>query len=519
MEDFKLSYNLKNAYRVNSFIYRLKHFPIIKKFLSSTLYGSDRLKLFACIISALKQFMSVFIWKLVYVAVMIMIPVMWFDTNRSNTFITIFTFLTLIGGLLNAQMFDPSEDKYYAMILMRFDAKKYTVSNYLFFIMSSFAGLIPFSIIFGLICDVPLLVCLIMPVYVVCIKNIFNAFFLYRYKLTGKIPNENNFVVLKVVFIAAMLLLAYGLPAVKIYVTPILFYIVVIISVVMGIAATRYLLGFDDYNRIYKRLLVLTRITSDVKSVKNDAYKKSITTDRTATSNKTGYAYFNDIFVQRHRKLLTRSSKRISVVALVGFAAAIICSIYFRDFSKEINDFLKNALPYYLFVMYFVNRGQTITQTMFMNCDHCMLLYRFYRQPGSIVELFKVRLLTLIRLNIVPGSIIALGTTILLYTSGGVSTVEYIVTFVTIIFMSVFFSIHYLVLYYLLQPYNVNLEEKNYTFTIACSMTYVVCYFAINFRVPILVFGTIMIIFTVIYSIAALCLAYKLAWKTFKLRD
>ena len=85
--------------------------------------------------------------------------------------------------------------------------------------------------------------------------------------------------------------------------------------------------------------------------------------------------------------------------------------------------------------------------------------------------------------------------------------------------MSIFFSIHYLVLYYLLQPYDINLEIKNPLFLTICSLTYLVCYFAIKVVIPTIYFGTGLIIFTILYSLISLFLAYEFAPKTFKLRN
>lgn len=48
---FLISFRLKTTYRVNSIIYMLKQIPVIKKFLPSTLYKSQGLKVFATFIS------------------------------------------------------------------------------------------------------------------------------------------------------------------------------------------------------------------------------------------------------------------------------------------------------------------------------------------------------------------------------------------------------------------------------------------------------------------------------------
>ena len=84
--------------------------------------------------------------------------------------------------------------------------------------------------------------------------------------------------------------------------------------------------------------------------------------------------------------------------------------------------------------------------------------------------------------------------------------------------MSLFFSIHYLTLYYLLQPYNAGTEMKSATYQIAMFATYIVCYSMMQVRLPILVFGLACIAFCLIYSVVACILVYRLAPKTFRIR-
>ena len=49
-------------------------------------------------------------------------------------------------------------------------------------------------------------------------------------------------------------------------------------------------------------------------------------------------------------------------------------------------------LPYFAFIMYLINRGTSFTQALFMNCDHSLLTYSFYKQPGFVLKLFQIRL-------------------------------------------------------------------------------------------------------------------------------
>ena len=176
-------------------------------------------------------------------------------------------------------------------------------------------------------------------------------------------------------------------------------------------------------------------------------------------------------------------------------------------------------LPYFVFIMYLINRGEAITRAMFMNSDHSMLTYAFFRKPNSILKLFRERLKSIISINLLPASIIGLGLAIILWATGGTTNpLNYLILVGSIIAMSIFFSVHHLVIYYLLQPYNINSETKNTTYTIVNILTYVVCYWMIDLRLPTLYFGLATILFAITYSLISLLLVYKLAPKTFKIR-
>ena len=104
----------------------------------------------------------------------------------------IFTFLTIIGAVLNTYMFNPTIDKYYAMFIMRMDAKKYTISNYIYAILKVIVGFMPFTILFGILTGINIGICLIMPFYVASAKVIFGAYSLRKYEKTGNTINENK---------------------------------------------------------------------------------------------------------------------------------------------------------------------------------------------------------------------------------------------------------------------------------------------------------------------------------------
>lgn len=222
------------------------------------------------------------------------------------------------------------------------------------------------------------------------------------------------------------------------------------------------------------------------------------------TSNKKGFAYFHDIFVKRHKKILTEAVKKQAVVILL--IAIIVSIIVFmnKDFAGRVNGMLLTYLPYFVFIMYMLNRGTTMTQAMFMNCDHSMLTYRIYRTPKVILGLFKERLKTLIVVNLLPTLIIAIALPVLLFITGGTDNVlNYFILFISIIAMSIFFSVHYLVMYYLLQPYNASTEMKSSTYKVVQGITYFVCWYMIQIQLPTISFGiaTIGFLYIILFNI------------------
>ena len=523
LKTFITSFKLQNTYRTNSIIYSIKQLPLIKRILPNSLYKSKGLKIFAGIISILEEIINIFIGKIIYIVAMIMMVLSLYQTNQADTFIHLFVFLTLAGGVLNTYMLNPTKDKYYAIIIMNINAREYALSNYYYQLIKLIVGFLPFTILFGMIAGVPLWVQISIPFFVLAIKLIVMNCSIYKFKKTNKASNENILNKFSWGFIGICLLLAYGLPAINITINQTLFLYVFIIAIILGIISLIKIHNFKNYRKMYKQILTKSNVYVQEKATGTQAMKdislKQIELDKNYTSNKSGFAYFHDLFVKRHRKILTEAVKKQSVVILVIITAMIIGITMNNDFKVKTNQILLVYLPYFVFVMYCINRSSSVTQAMFMNCDHSMLTYRIYRTPKVILGIFKERLKTLITINLLPAALIGGGLVVLLYLSGGTDNpINYVIQFVSIISMSIFFSIHYLVMYYLLQPYNVNTEMKSSTYKVVQGLTYIVCWYMIQIKMPIFTFGISTIVFCIAYCLISLFIAYKYAPKTFKLR-
>lgn len=516
---FFLSFRLKNAYRVNSILYSLKQLPIIKRILPEKLYGVRGLKILGNIISAIWEFIMIFLGKFLYIAFMIAAMLGIYQTNSAATFLHIFFFLTICGGLMNTYLFDPTKDKYYAMFLMNMDAKEYTISNYLYQMTKVLIGFLPFTCFYGMSVALPLWIMILCPIFVMMVKTFINSLSLIDFKRTKKVKNENLPTSVVWILLLVLLVCAYALPYISIVMPTWLFLIFFVLSLGLGIFGFYQIFHFPYYRFLYKQLLTNAPLVIDQTSIRRDASLSQIELDTSLNSTKEGFSYFHELFVKRHRKILTKAIKKQTIV-LVGIA--IVMSFLVKvnaSVASTTNHLMLVFLPYFVFIMYMLNRGTTLTQAMFMNCDHAMLSYRIYRKPNVILGLFKERLKTLIGLNLIPATVIGFTLALLLFLSGGTSNVyNYFVLFFSILAMSVFFSVHYLVMYYLLQPYNVHTEMKSSTYSVVQGVTYFVCYYMMQLRLPTFYFGLSVTAFCILYSLLSLWFAYRLAPKTFKLR-
>ena len=354
------------------------------------------------------------------------------------------------------------------------------------YLLKTAVGFLAAALLVGhLILGQGLALCLLTPVLVCGVKLLSAGLELRHFHRRGILPrDEKRFSLLQgtSVLLLAMaylppLLLNRALPSAAVYA-------VCGLAAAGGVWGAAYLLRFSGYRRVYRHLF-----TADAVSLLSGDGLQAAARETQA---------------QYQSKLALGCA---ACLALPEIAAAI-------------NGALVPALPMMLLLMYFINRGNTVTQILFFNCDSSMLSYRFYRQPRVILGIFTARLKSLTAINLLPTAVIALGLPLLLLCSGGTDTpTDYLVLPLAILAMSVFFSVHYLVLYYLLQPYTAGLENTSFGYRLITGLTYFVCYMIYaNIHGATMAFGIGMIVFAAVYVAAALLLAHRLAPRTFKLR-
>uniref|UniRef100_UPI004056006D hypothetical protein n=1 Tax=Acetatifactor sp. TaxID=1872090 RepID=UPI004056006D len=518
---FRISFTLKNTYRVNGILYAIKQIPILKKWIPGTIYQMRGLKIFANILAILWEVISTFLGKFIYVPFMLVgAAALYPNQDDGRLFLHIFVLLSISGAYSNTYMFNPTKDKYYALILMRMNSREYTLANYFYAIGKLIVGLGAAVFLFCRKLELPLWVLSLLPFFVAGLKMSVAAFSLWQYERSGEAANENILKKWEWILLFVLYAVAYGLPLLNIVLPEMICVLFMVVTVATGLLSLHKILSFQQYRPVYQEILLQSMQQMDnakqAVRVQND---KLINVDNQIESKQKGFEFLNELFIKRHQKILWKSAKKIAGFAFVAVVAFLVLIYLKPDKKEEVNELILTFLPCFVFVMYAINRGTIFTRALFMNCDHSLLTYPCYKKSGYILKLFQIRLREIIKINLLPASIIGGGLALLLYVSGGTeNALNYGIVFVSIICMSIFFSVHYLTIYYLLQPYNAESEIKSGMYQVIMSGTYMICYFMIQLKMSTPVFGMMTIIFCILYCVIASVLVYKLAPRTFKLR-
>lgn len=555
-ETFVNGWKLRNTCRVNNFIHSVKSLPLVGRLVPYQAYCSRGWKQAGMVVALVKEILSFFVFELLYVGLMLILPACLFvfgvdGGTRREVGLLIFQMfvpMTLVGGLIHAKLFESSQDGYYGIVLMRMNAREYALSQYLYYLVKKLFGFTIVLSVTGVVFHMSAGRVVLSILYWLAVKFC-GAWLSMQGERAERAwnpgPNRRKsplqrLAVVQVIGILLLLLFAYGpIGAVMwakapTYLLPEVVTIVfMLIFLIPGVAAAVQVFHAQDYQRLYKRVLSPERCfqVEDVElELKRNAAKASMELDtgsgeQEAERTQFGFAYFHALFVKRHRKLLQKRARIISLVILAAGGLLLVTSM------SERGESILGVLWILPIALYFINTGEDLTQAMFMNCDRSMLTYNFYRKRDVLLGMFRQRLRTLIRINFMPAGAIAFVLAVSELRLGAGDMGERVLPAgllaVTPLVLSIFFSVHRLVMYYLLQPYNEAMETKKPAYRIVSSATYFVCYMLGSFGmgedtgdivINPYMFAAIAIGFCILYVPVALALVYRFAPKTFRLR-
>lgn len=225
------------------------------------------------------------------------------------------------------------------------------------------------------------------------------------------------------------------------------------ILLVTAIIGVRRFLAFDRYGHLQESLMVqYSSVNAAVQKALSQSTHLEAKDYKKISSDKTGYAYLNELFFNRHSRLIRKPIYiRTGIVAVVCLAGFIFIPAQVFQNAKLKDDILR--LAFYLpFVMYFLCNQENLTQAFYMNCDKSLLRYSFYHRAEVLLKMFRLRLFSIFKL-MAPATLmlcsffLAMG----LRYSFGLNTLWIIL--ITLLY-GIFFMMFPLFLYYVFQPYN-----------------------------------------------------------------
>ncbi len=520
IKQLKESLSIDTLYTTNSFIFLIRKLPILKDLITDDIYASKKIKQIIQKVVPLYLFLKLLVIKFFYYFVIFATSYYYFPKSLIKTFYHELFFLTMLGMFINNKMLNTSKKKYFSLLLFHMDGTSY-FRNTLWWnqIESLLLNTICIAF-FNSLLLAPLKYTIVFVILIFAVRLIGEAGNIIFYKKYHYIWYSNTILYGSIMISFLLFLL---LPFINIYIPIKWLSTLTIFLVIISILAIKYLMKITDYKQIYQKLSHIV----DVMNSKNDkdylkqamveVKNKDKKIDNRKLKGKKGYDYFNTIFFERHKEILIRSAKKYSFIGIGIYTVLVYLLFKNNSFSEVVENFFKTRSGWFVVIMYFVNRGAIVTQAMFFNCDHAMLSYNFYRTPTVILGLFKKRLLTIMKVNLLPASVIGVGNIILFLLIKEHNIVVIITNCLFIITLSILFSIHYLVIYYLMQPFNKELEVKKASYSFVTLGTYIVCYEVANAKINSTLLSIGGIIFTIIYALISLRMVYKYAPKTFKL--
>ncbi len=525
MQMLKVTIQLRYTYVANQVLYFFKRFPLLGKALPRDIYGNPVLKMIATVLGILYEFSTIFYGKVFYFLIFFVWVLPAVTTVTPESFAHLFFFSTLVGCMMNTQIFNPTKDKYYAVYNLKADAKSFAITGYVYYLGKTLIGFSLFSVLAAFLTPLPIWLLVLFPLFVTSAKILVVFLSLLQYVKMKRSPNENKLTWVIWLFCGICLTLGFGLPAwgftLPLWVIPVATAVLVPFACLFGL---RYILHFKGYRDLYRLLFsdgsFLQMQRGQVQAQQMKMMQKNITYTPEQGSDKSGYQFFNELFFKRHHKIFKQAVTRISLIMSGVFLLGAVVILFLPQYHETIQEVFPTFFPLSIYLLYLTNRSSSIAQVMFMNCDHSLLTYNFYRQRQTLLSLFVLRLRSLILLNLVPALIAAIGFPLLLFVAGGAADwTHYLLMALSVLSMSVFFTVYYLGLYYLLQPFNLHAEIKNplyYALNIAVSY---LCLMVVRMELDLLQFTIGISAFSILFIALLLPAVFLFAPKTFKLKQ
>ena len=521
---------IETAISTNSLIYWLSKIPFIKKYISVRLYSESHIKswfrTFAIICKAL-LFILLNILYLVAVYILSSIAAEYFDINGANAFTILWSLLLLLGNVYPL-VFEDTPSRWLLINIFRMNPNQVFLMSYTKRIIN--------RLIYGIFATVAMFIakgsyyhCLwafILPSCIIAISNYISyKWTVHKKRLVKAIEWFSLTLVYCMVPLSMFLLNTHLNVLLPIYMLIVLF---------SAIFAHNKLQKVNQFDAIVILMKSNMKLSSDIEQSAMELSKKELRIDESFDVNRshdfldkfTGYRLLNVTFFDRHRRMwykpLLNSVRAVVGLGVVQIVVFIGLKLFmpeeFINVQNEYNDFLIVFQNILIMGLYGINASRRITKACFLNCDYSLLHYAFYKRKETIWKQYIVRLTMLIGINLIPVLVFALImalTSLLGFIDFFTPTMFTVIS--NLLMFSAFFSTIYVFLYYILQPFDkdMNMDSPLYGFiTLAVYYLGLYSHHVLNLPYSNLIILGGVILFLIISTVTVRLIGHK----TFKLR-
>ena len=539
LRTFSIIQKISLAKTINGIVYFFRKIPLVGKLLGDK-YRFFELKeivfffypLFALIWQIIKStmiFALVFLWmiyankftgKVFHAEEILASKIGALSLNEYTASLLVPCFIYLSFAIFRNMIVDNGGSIYELFTNFAFDAKEIAKAHLYYIPILRFVGRsLVFVLAFKFLADVPIIDTLAMSLAILMTELSASIFWLSYLKDKEKSILDNGFIQVAIGLILSLIL----------YVCVIYFKIpsrltsfgFLALSVIAFIPAYNYMRSFNSYGKIIEKAARKYQIALD-KVADNAATPLKIKEKDLGNRKVKGesFAYLNQVFFLRHRRII-RKPILIKSAILLLISLVISAYMYVKGFDlkgniDEISTFL---IP---LVMYILLKQDNILRSMYLNCDKGLMPYGFYREGKNVLAMYKERFKSLLKIMAIPSLTLAVSYLILASFDGTLSLRQKALSLVYIALLALFFVSLPLMEYYLLSPFNQEGQKTGKAVILIDYLIYGAVFFVLPQVTSKISYGVFLIsvsIFIICFVIISQILVYKLAPRTFKVRN
>ncbi|WP_339255347.1 hypothetical protein MKZ12_15795 [Paenibacillus sp. FSL R5-0713] len=523
---------------VNRLIYFMQRIPVVGRLISEQTYAAFRTKRILGAIAVILMFVAGLLESLLYIGGMLALPIfLWTEGyNTTERFALLlhmyFCISGVMAGMTSAKVLESNKLKYTAVRLMRIVPTKFMRAG-LFYRYTTFflyQG-IAFSLVswfFDFSISHALLIVGVMTIWRVMSEVIHLAIFRWKGTILIQKTWIMGLVMILTLTAAYLPLTSLSIPLGGAVILDQRWLVTLIL--LSGTVAGYILLKHTDYTAAVRAVtnqadpllnteIMMANLQQKMVQSKDHEHSSDSSAylhDRLQPSlDKRGYEQIHNLLFTRHDHLVHLPfRRRLTAIMIIGLLLSFLALI-FRD-HVSLNT-VERFTPILIMAMLSLTIGREVCKGLFYHCDMQLMRYSFYRKHAK--QHFRLRFRSVLSLNLKLGACLAavLSISILVLSEGKDISTLLAIWFMTMT-LSIFFSVHHLLVYYVFQPYTTELDTNNPLFTLVNSLISLGFVITMFLGPTLWVLTVVLIVLTVGYLFSAVPVVSKYAQNNFRVK-